>query len=90
MYETVQHNKCVICSKLIMSQCLGTLQGRKGIRPPTWKLDFTPPLIRVDYTSPPLSPQTALKVAESVPKKSKLSKHFPLFEQISKKSFEVM
>ena len=37
-----------------------------------------------------------LKVAESVTtvemlkKKSKLSKHFPLFEEISKKSVEVM
>ena len=44
--------------------------------PLTWKLDFTRPLIRIDYTLPTQAPQVAL---------SKLSKHFPLFEQIFKK-----
>ena len=31
MYETVQRNKCVICSKLIMSQFLSTLEVRKRV-----------------------------------------------------------
>ena len=27
IYETVLHNKCIVCSKLIMSQFLSTLEG---------------------------------------------------------------
>ena len=99
MYDTLQHNKCVISSKLIIVSVAKHFRGDKRgawICPPAWKFDSTGSLIRVDYESPPQSPQAALRVAESVPtvkifkKKSKFSKHFPLFEQISKKSFEVM
>ena len=63
--------------------------------PPTWTVDFIRPLIRIDYTSLQ-SLQATLSVAEPVStakvlqKKSKLSEHFPLCEQISKKYFEVM
>ena len=69
------------------------LRGEKKgdwICPPTWKLRR--PLIIIDYTSPPQSRQAALRVPEHTltAKKSKLSKHFLLLEQISKKSFEVM
>ena len=34
--------------------------------PPTSKLNFTLPLIRNDYTSPPQSPQAALRVTEPI------------------------
>ena len=62
--------------------------------PPTWILDFTHPSIGIDYTPPPQSPQAAFRVAEFVQtpkmsKKSKLTKHFSLFEQVSKNFFEV-
>ena len=40
--------------------------------PPTWILDFTHPSIRIDFTSPPQSPQT-LRVVELVPT-AKMSK----------------
>ena len=74
------------------------LSGKKKsgwMCPPTWILHFTHPSIRTDDTSPPQSSQAALRVAELVEtakmsKKSKLTKHFPLFEQVSKKFFEVM
>ena len=74
------------------------LSGKKKsgwMCPPTWILHFTHPSIRIDYTSPPQSPQAALRVAELVEtakmsKKSKLTKHFPLFEQVSKNFFEVI
>ena len=36
------------------------------IFPPTWKLNFTRPLIRIDYTSPPKTRQAALRVPESI------------------------
>ena len=41
---------------------------KKGdwICPPTWKLDFTRPLIRIDYTSPAQSRQAALRVSEPI------------------------
>ena len=42
--------------------------------PPTWKLDFTHPLIRIDYTSPPQSTEAALSVAEPVPTTKMLKK----------------
>ena len=59
--------------------------------PPTWILNFTHLSIRIDRTSQSPSHQAALKVAElKCRKKSKLIKHFPLLEQVSKKSFEVM
>ena len=63
--------------------------------PPTWTLDFTHPSIRIDCTSPTQSPKAALRVAGFVQiakmsKKFKLSKHFPIFEQVSKNFFEVM
>ena len=72
------------------------LRGEKNagwICPPTWKLNFTCPLMRINYTSPPQSCQAALRFPESVLtakiiKKSKLSKHFPLLEQISRKSLK--
>ena len=69
IYETVQHNKCAICSKLIISQFLSTLEVRKSgwMCPATWILDFTHPSIRIDCKSPPQSPQAALRVAEHVP-----------------------
>ena len=61
---------------------------------PTWKLDFTHPSIRIDYTLLPQSTQAALRVAEPVPTnkmlKKILTKHFPLFEKVSKKSIKVM
>ena len=71
------------------------LRGEKKggwICPPTWKLSFTRPLIIIDYTSPSQSRQAALRIPEPTltAKKSKLSKHFLLLEQISKKYFEVM
>ena len=36
------------------------------ICPPTWKLNFTRPFIRIDYTSPPQSRQAALRVFEPI------------------------
>ena len=36
------------------------------ICPPTWKLNFTRPLIRIDYTSTPQSRQAALKVPKPI------------------------
>ena len=41
---------------------------KKGgwICPPTWKLDFTRLLIRIDYTSPAQSCQAALRVPELI------------------------
>ena len=67
----------------------------RWIFPPTWKLDFTCPLIRINYTSPSKYCQAALRVSKPILtakmfKKPKLSKYFLLLEQISKKSFEVM
>ena len=88
MYETVQHNKYVVSSKLIMSQFLSTLQVRKWVvgyaRPPTWKLDFTHSSIRIGSTLPPQSPRVALRVAELVPTvkmlKKVLTKYFLLLD----------
>ena len=72
MYET--HNVSV--SKHLRAE-------KKGgwICPPTWKLNFTRPLIRTGYTSPPQSHQAALRAPESILtakmfEKCKLSKHF--------------
>ena len=45
------------------------LRGEKKggwICPPTWKLNFTRPLIRIDYTSPPQFRQGALRVSEPI------------------------
>ena len=45
------------------------LRGEKKggwICPPNWKLDFTRPLIRIDYTYPPQSYQAALRVPEPI------------------------
>ena len=50
------------------------LRGEKRgawIYPPTWKFDFIRRLIKVDYASPPQSPQAVLRVAESVPTAAK-------------------
>ena len=63
--------------------------------PSTWKLNLTRPLKKIDYTSPPQSRQAALRVTEPILaakmfKKCKLSKHFLLLKQISKKYFKVM
>ena len=41
----------------------------------TWKLDFTHLAIRIDYTSPPLSTQAALRVAEPVPTTKMMKKN---------------
>ena len=46
------------------------LRGKKNggwMRPPTWKLDFTHPSIRIDYTLPPQSAEATLRVADSAP-----------------------
>ena len=43
----------------------GEKEGR-WICPPIWKLNFARPLIRIDYTSPPQSRQTALRVPEPI------------------------
>ena len=54
------------------------LRGEKRsawIGPPTWKLDFTYPLVRADYASPPQSPQAALRVSESLPTAKMLKKN---------------
>ena len=42
--------------------------------PPTWKLDFTHPSIRIDYTSPRQSTQAALTIAEPTPTTKMLKK----------------
>ena len=45
------------------------LRGEKKggwICSPTWKLNFTGPLTRIDYTSPPQSRQSALRVPEPI------------------------
>ena len=45
------------------------LRGEKKggwICPPTWKLNFTRPLIRIGYISPPQSRQEALRVPEPI------------------------
>ena len=41
---------------------------KKGgwICPATWKLNFTRPLIRIDYTSPPQTREAALRVPEPI------------------------
>ena len=49
--------------------------------PPTWELDLTRRLIRIDDTSLAHLPEAAL---------SKLYKYLPLFEQIFQKSSEVI
>ena len=51
-----------------MSQFLSTLGRKKGdwTCPPAWKLDFTCPLIRIDYTSPPQSCQAALRISGTI------------------------
>ena len=52
-----------------MSQFLSTLGGRicgGWIFPPTWKLGFTLPLIRIHYASSPQSLQAALRVPEPI------------------------
>ena len=36
------------------------------IFPPTWKLNFTRPLIRIDYTYPPQSREAASTVPEPI------------------------
>ena len=75
------------------------LRGKKNggwLSPPTRKLDFTHPSTRIENISPPQSVQAALRVAEPVPTTKMLKKkilktnYFPLFEQFSKKAFEVM
>ena len=65
---------------------------KKGgwICPPTWKLNFTRPLVTIDYTSPPQYHQAALRVPEptltaKMFKKSKLSKHFFYLNKSQKK-----
>ena len=66
-----------------------------SICPPTWNLNFTCPLLRIDYTSPFQSCQAALRLPEpnltaKMFKKLKLTKYFLLLEQISGKFFEVV
>ena len=60
---------------------------------PTWKLNFIRPLVRIDYTSPPQSGQTALRVHEPILTAKMFKKNLNylniLLEQISKKSFKV-
>ena len=65
------------------------------ICPPTWNLNFTSPLLRIDYTSPFQSCQAALRLSEpnltaKMFKKLKLTKYFLLLEQISGTFFEVV
>ena len=77
IYDTWQHNECVICSKLIMSQFLSTLDVRKRVVGCILLLAFSilhiPQLKLTIHTSPPQSPQAALRVAELVPT-AKMSK----------------
>ena len=79
-----------------VSKHLKRIKRGAWICPHAWKIDSTRSLIKVNYASSLRPFQAALKVAESVPtaktlkKKSKLSKHFPLFGQISKRSLKVM
>ena len=44
------------------------LGKRKGgwIYPPTWKLNFTRPLIRIDYLVPPQYHQAASRITEPI------------------------
>ena len=58
--------------------------GEKGwlVFPPSWKLNFIRPLIRIDYTSPPQSRQAALRVPEPI---LKLSVQLSLQLKCSKK-----
>ena len=72
----MQHNICVIRSKLITSQFLSTLEVRKmvvgcALLPGNSNLH---PLIKIDYTSLPQSSQAALSVAEPVPTTKMLKK----------------
>ena len=65
------------------------------ICPPTWNLNFTCPLLRIDYTSQFQSCQAALRLPEpnltaKMFKKLKLTKYFLLLEQISETFFEVV
>ena len=64
----MQHNTCVICCKLMMSQSVYKhFRGKKNggwMCPSIWKLDFTHSSIRIDYISPSQSTQAALRVAE--------------------------
>ena len=83
-----------------MTQFLSTLEVRIrvvgcGMCSPDWIIDFTHPSIKIDYiTTPVLSSLFkgcwSCSNKTKCQKKSKLSKHFPLFEQASKNSFEVM
>ena len=69
-----------------VSKHLRREKRRAWICPPAWKFDSTGSLLVIHYALPPHSPEAALRVAESVStakilkKKSKLSKHFPLFK----------
>ena len=70
----LQRNKCRIHSKLIM---FGFLRGKENdvwMCPPSWKLNFTYPSIKIDYKSPPQSTQAALRISESVPTTKMLKK----------------
>ena len=80
MYEKVQHNKCFMCSKLILSQFLSTLEVKKRV------LGCAPYLETPFYTffnknwlyitNPvPLSIK-ALRVPELVPTVKMLDKNF--------------
>ena len=84
MHDTVQHNKCVICSKLVISRFLSTLEIRK---------------IAVGCVLLPgnsilhICNKNWLYITTPVPSscfKGYLNKHFPLLVQVSNKSFEVM
>ena len=59
IYETVQRN---------VSVSKHHLGKRKGgwIYPPTWKLNFTRPLIRIDYLFPPQYHQAASRITEPI------------------------
>ena len=51
-----------------VSVCKHLRREKKGgwICPTTWKLNFTRPVIRIDYTSPPQSREAALRVPEPI------------------------
>ena len=71
IYGIVQHNKCILCAKLIIHNVSVSrhLRGEKKagwICPPTWKLNFTRPLIRINYISPSQSHQVALMIPELI------------------------
>ena len=88
IYPTVLHSKCAIHSRLIMSQFLSTLEVRKMVV--GCALLPTNSILHICQKELTIHHHSSLFQQLKYWKKSLLTKNFPLFEQVSKTSFEVM